>query len=96
MCIRDRIKGVPLLYPALAGIGLVLAMVAIPILRRRRGGGSSRTRPSDDEESDDEAGEEAAEAAPSKIGVVIVSTVDGKTANVKVPSNMPVNKLLQN
>ena len=50
---------------------------------------------SDDEESD-EVGEEAAEAAPSKIGVVIVSTVDGKTANVKVPSNMPVNKLLQN
>ena len=92
---RELIKGVPLLYPALAGIGLVLAMVAIPILRRRRGGGSSSSRPSDDEESD-EAGEEAAEAAPSKIGVVIVSTVDGKTANVKVPSNMPVNKLLQN
>ena len=91
---RELIKGVPLLYPALAGIGLVLAMVAIPILRRR-GRGKSKSRPSDDEESDDEAGEEAA-AVPSKIGVVIVSTVDGKTANVKVPSIMPVNKLLQN
>ena len=41
-------------------------------------------------------GKEEAAAAPSKIAVVIVSTVDGKTANVKVPSNMPVNKLLQN
>jgi hypothetical protein len=28
--------------------------------------------------------------------VAIVSTIDGKTANVKVPSNMPVDKLLQN
>ena len=91
---RELIKGVPLLYPALAGIGLILAMVAIPILRRRRGGSSSKSRPSDDEESDD-SGEETS-ATPSKIGVVIVSTVDGKTANVKVPSNMPVNKLLQN
>ena len=51
---RELIKGVPLLYPALAGIGLVLAMVAIPILMRRRGGGSSNSRPSDDQESDDE------------------------------------------
>ena len=92
---RELIKGVPLLYPVLIGVGLILAMVAVPILRRRRGGSSSKSRPSDDEESDDDGGEETA-ATPSKIGVVIVSTVDGKTANVKVPSNMPVNKLLQN
>ena len=92
---RELIKGVPLLYPALAGIALVLAMVAVPILRRR-GRGRSKSRPTDDEESDDDSGEEETTAVPSKIGVVIVSTVDGKTANVKVPSNMPVNKLLQN
>ena len=89
------IKGGPLLYPALVCIALVLAMVAVPILRRR-GRGKSKSRSTDDEESDDDSGEEATTAAPSKIGVVIVSTVDGKTANVKVPSNMPVNKLLQN
>ena len=47
----------------------------------------------DDEPSEEEA---APPEFPSKIGVVIVSSIDGKTANVKVPSNMPVNKLLQN
>ena len=92
---RELIKGVPLLYPALIGMGLILAMVAVPIMRRRRGGSSSRSRPSDDEEPDDDDGLEAT-AAPPKIGVLIVSTVDGKKANVKVPSNMPVSKLLQN
>ena len=52
----------------------------------------------DAEEPEDEEtpGEEPAAAPPSKISVAIVSTIDGKTANVKVPSNMPVNKLLQN
>jgi hypothetical protein len=69
-------------------------MVAVPILKRRRAR-AARATGSDDDELDEEVGEEVA-AAPSKIGVVIVSTVDGKTANVKVPSNMPVNKLLQN
>ncbi|MDG1543396.1 MAG: CARDB domain-containing protein, partial [archaeon] len=96
---RELIKGVPLLWPVLLGVGLVIAMVAVPVLRRRAGrSGGSRARPSDDESSDDEPSEEEAApaAAPSKIGVVIVSSVDGKTANVKVPSNMPVNKLLQN
>ncbi len=94
---RELIKGVPLLWPFLAGVGLVIMMVVVPIVRRRRARSARTTRAtgSDDDELDEEAGEEAA-AAPSKIGVVIVSTVDGKTANVKVPSNMPVNKLLQN
>ena len=46
------------------------------------------------EESED--GEAQVAAPPSKFGVAIVSQLDGKTANVKVPSNMPVNKLLQN
>ncbi len=94
---RELIKGVPLLWPVLIGIGLVFAMIAVPLLKRRRGS-SKRPTSSDDKESSDDAGEEdvAPVAAPSKIGVVIVSSVDGKTANVKVPSNMPVNKLLQN
>ena len=95
---RELIKGVPLLWPVLAGLGLVIAMIALPILKRRRGSvGGSRPRANEEEPSDDESEEEAAPVAvPSKIGVVIVSSVDGKTANVKVPSNMPVNKLLQN
>ena len=94
---RELIKGVPLLWPVLIGIGLVLAMVAVPILRRRARSADSGSKSKDtDESSDDSEGEEAPAAAPSKIGVVIVSSVDGKTANVKVPSNMPVNKLLQN
>ena len=97
---RELIKGVPLLWPFLAGVGLVIMMVAVPILRRRRARAArfaareaaiEAGEPLDDEEADEEAA-----AAPAKIGVVIVSTVDGKTANVKVPSNMPVNKLLQN
>ena len=54
-----------------------------------------RDRDDDDEESE-EGDEEQAPAPPAKIAVAIVSTLDGKTANVKVPSNMPVNKLLQN
>ena len=92
---RELIKGVPLLWPFLAGVGLVIMMVAVPIVRRRRARAARLAgRSDDDESSDEEVGEEA--AVPSKIGVVIVSTVDGKTANVKVPSNMPVNKLLQN
>ena len=92
---RELIKGVPLLWPFLVGVGLVIMMVAVPIVRRRRARAARLAgRSDDDESSDEEVGEEA--ATPSKIGVVIVSTVDGKTANVKVPSNMPVNKLLQN
>ena len=62
----------------------------------KRQGSSSST--DSEEEADDEEGsdEEPVAAPPSKISVAIVSTIDGKTANVKVPSNMPVNKLLQN
>ena len=93
---RELIKGVPLLWPVLIGIGLVLAMVAVPILRRRARSADSGSKSKDTDESSDDSEEEAPAAAPSKIGVVIVSSVDGKTANVKVPSNMPVNKLLQN
>ncbi len=93
---RELVKGVPLLWPVaiLAGI-LVLGMVAIPVLRRR-GGSSVSSDPEEESEGEESPAEETAAAPPSKISVAIVSTIDGKTANVKVPSNMPVNKLLQN
>ena len=75
---------------------LALVALAIPVVvLRRRGGGKKKSKKSDDED-DEEGDEEEEPAPPSKIGVAIVSTIDGKTANVKVPSNMPVNKLLQN
>ncbi|MCS5525088.1 MAG: EsaB/YukD family protein, partial [Candidatus Poseidoniia archaeon] len=45
---------------------------------------------------EDDAAPEAVEAPPVKIALAIQSTVDGKTANVKVPSNMPVERLVQN
>ena len=87
---RDLVRGVPLIVPVVGLIGLVA--LAIPLLMyRRRSGKKSRM---DDEESEED--EDQAPAPPSKIAVAIVSTLDGKTANVKVPSNMPVNKLLQN
>ena len=87
---RDLVRGVPLIIPVVGLIGLVA--LAIPLLMyRRRSGKKSRI---DDEESEED--EDQAPAPPSKIAVAIVSTLDGKTANVKVPSNMPVNKLLQN
>ena len=90
---RELIRGVPLWIPVVA-IGALVAL-AIPVAVLRRRGGKKRSSKGDDEE--DEGDDEDDQAAPpSKIGVAIVSTLDGKTANVKVPSNMPVNKLLQN
>jgi hypothetical protein len=79
-----------LIIPVVGLIGLVA--LAIPLLMYRRRSGKKSRR--DDEESEED--EDQAPAPPSKIAVAIVSTLDGKTANVKVPSNMPVNKLLQN
>ena len=93
---KELVRGVPLWIPVV-GLGALVALaVPVAVLRRRGGGGSKkRSRKSDDEE-DGEDEEEEQPPPPSKIGVAIVSTIDGKTANVKVPSNMPVNKLLQN
>jgi len=89
---RELIRGVPLWIP-IVGIGALVALAIPVVMIRRRGRGKKRPK-SDDDEDDEEEEEQA--APPSKIGVAIVSTIDGKTANVKVPSNMPVNKLLQN
>jgi len=94
---RDLVKGVPLIIPVLILVGL--AALSIPLLvYRRRGGGESGGDSTADSDGDEESeGDDDQAAAPlSKFGVAIVSQLDGKTANVKVPSNMPVNKLLQN
>ena len=93
---RELVRGVPLWMPVV-GLGALIALAVPVAVLRRRGGGKKKSKKSDDDEVDEEEGEGEQEAAPpSKIGVAIVSTLDGKTANVKVPSNMPVNKLLQN
>ena len=91
---RELVKGVPLLLPVLFLVGLVA--LAIPVVLYRRRSGSSPVPEDSDDSGEEEAAEETVAAPPSKISVAIVSTIDGKTANVKVPSNMPVNKLLQN
>ena len=108
MCIRDRIefintlterelvKGVPLLMPVLALVALVALAIPLALLRRRSGSSSSSSDSEEEVDDEESTGEETVAAPPSKISVAIVSTIDGKTANVKVPSNMPVNKLLQN
>ena len=87
-------KGVPLLLPVLFLVGLVA--LAVPVILYRRRSGSSSVSEDSDESGEEESADEPVAAPPSKISVAIVSTIDGKTANVKVPSNMPVNKLLQN
>jgi len=87
---RDLIRGVPLIIPVVGLIALVALSVPLLMYRRR----SKKARRDDDESEEDD--EDQAPAPPAKIGVAIVSTIDGKTANVKVPSNMPVDKLLQN
>ena len=93
---RELVRGVPLWMPVV-GLGALIALAVPVAVLRRRGGGKKKSKKSDDDEVAEEEVEEEQEAAPpSKIGVAIVSTLDGKTANVKVPSNMPVNKLLQN
>mgnify|MGYP003306477934 FL=1 len=92
---KDLVRGVPLIIPVVGLIALVALSVPL-LIYRRRSGKKKRSRRDDDDEEAEEGDEEQAPAPPAKIAVAIVSTLDGKTANVKVPSNMPVNKLLQN
>ena len=86
------------------GVGVIFIFGTIVVFGRRRLGGRG------DEEEDEERprrrkekpeaaeGETPAEpaAVPSKLSLTINSTVDGKSASVKVPSQMPVAKLVQN
>ena len=94
---RDLVKGVPLIIPVLILVGLAALSVPL-VIYRRRGGPEPQAGPDDDDDGSEESEDDEAQVAapPSKFGVAIVSQLDGKTANVKVPSNMPVNKLLQN
>ena len=94
---RELVTGVPLLIPVLLLVGLVALAIPVAMLRRRKGSSSSSSEDDSGDSGEEEStGDEPVAAPPSKISVAIVSTIDGKTANVKVPSNMPVNKLLQN
>ena len=93
---RELMKGVPLLMPVLALVALAALSIPLVVYRRRSGSSSSSSDSEEESDGEESPGEEPAAAPPSKISVAIVSTIDGKTANVKVPSNMPVNKLLQN
>ena len=93
---KDLVRGVPLIIPVVGLIALVALSVPLLMYRRRSGKKKRSRRDDDDDEEAEEGDEEQAPAPPAKIAVAIVSTLDGKTANVKVPSNMPVNKLLQN
>ena len=94
---RELVKGVPLLIPVLALVALVALAIPVVLLRRRSGSSPASASDSEDEaDGEESAADEPAAAPPAKISVAIKSAIDGKTANVKVPSNMPVNKLLQN
>ena len=98
---KPLVPGLPIWW-AILGVGaLILIFGTIFVVGRGRKGHA-------DEEEDEERprrkkpegaeGETPAEpaAVPSKLSLTINSTVDGKSASVKVPSQMPVAKLVQN
>ena len=76
-------------FVALMFVAVLALAVPIVVSRRMRRGAATV--------EEDDAAPEAVEAPPPvKIALAIQSAVDGKTANVKVPSNMPVERLVQN
>mgnify|MGYP000241675588 FL=1 len=91
---RELVRGTGLkVYHFVALMFVAVLAIAVPVVISRR------MRHHAPATEDDEAAPEAVveEAAPpAKIGLAIQSAVDGKTANVKVPSNMPVERLIQN
>ena len=104
---RELIPGVPMYIPVVLFLGVFV--VGLPVLFKLRSltAAAAKAEAKAEGKSDDDgdkpasaapaaaAATEAAPAAPSKIGLSIKSP-DGKTANVKVPSIMPVQRLLQN
>jgi len=78
-------------FVALMFVAVLAIAVPVVISRRMR---RHALATEDDEAAPEAVVEEA--APPAKIGLAIQSAVDGKTANVKVPSNMPVERLIQN
>jgi uncharacterized membrane protein len=91
---RELVRGTGLkVYHFVVLMFVAVLAIAVPVVISRR------MRHHAPATEDDEAAPEAVveEAAPpAKIGLAIQSAVDGKTANVKVPSNMPVERLIQN
>ena len=100
---RELIPGVPMYIPVVLFLGVFV--VGLPVLFKLRSlsAKAAKAEAKSEAKSNDApaaattaaAATEAAPAAPSKIGLSIKSP-DGKTANVKVPSIMPVQRLLQN
>jgi hypothetical protein len=89
---RELVRGTGFkVYHFVALMFVAVLAIAVPIVvsrRMRRGAATVE---------EDDAAPEAVEAPPPvKIALAIQSAVDGKTANVKVPSNMPVERLVQN
>ena len=72
----------------LAFAGVAVMAVVVPVVISRR----MKRAPADDDE--EEASEAVDEAPPVKIGISI--TADDKTATVRVPPNMPLDRLIQN
>ena len=89
---RELVRGTGFkVYHFVALMFVAVLAIAVPVVisRRMRRGAAAV-------EEDDAAPEAVAEAPLAKIGLAIQSAVDGKTANVKVPSDMPIERLIQN
>ena len=91
---RELVRGTGLkVYHFVVLMFVAVLAIAVPVVISRR------MRHHAPATEDDEAAPEAVVdevVPPAKIGLAIQSAVDGKTANVKVPSNMPVERLIQN
>ena len=93
---RELIPGVPMYIPVILFLGVFVVGLPVYFKIRSLSAAAAKAGPkSESKEGATAAASEAAPAAPSKIGVSIKSP-DGKTANVKVPSIMPVQRLVQN
>ncbi|HIN08305.1 MAG TPA: hypothetical protein EYM67_01585, partial [Candidatus Poseidoniales archaeon] len=91
---RELVRGTGFkVYHFVALMFVAVLAIAVPVVISRRM--RRHALATEDDEAAPEAVVEEA-APPAKIGLAIQSAVDGKTANVKVPSNMPVERLIQN
>ena len=90
---RELVRGTGFkVYHFVALMFVAVLAIAVPVVISRR----MRKAAPAAEEGEAAAPEAVAEAPPAKIGLAIQSAVDGKTANVKVPSDMPIERLIQN
>ncbi len=92
---RELVRGSGFkVYHFVALMSMALFMVVGTVVVSRR----MRRASIDDDDEEEEAPEAVAELPPAKIALSIQSAVDGNTqeAKVKVPSNMQVERLVQN